>query len=149
LDRQRALLYSLAATVLFNVMAGVVTIAYANGSTIVETNPSSTRLLDEFGAFGILVRAVQVASVYSLAYLLSRAISSRSRILSAKRIYLFSFTFLITVLAAASFADLLGDLLVVAFGSNLLAGADRILAFGLAVAVPFASLQVARRWSLP
>lgn len=149
MDRQRALFYSLIVTVLFNMLAGVVTITHANGSTIVETNPSSTRLLDEFGALGILVRAVQVASVYSLAYLLSRAISSRRRILSAKRIYLFSFTFLISVLAAASFADFLGDVFVVAFGSDLLAGADRILAFGLAVAVPFASFQVARKWSLP
>jgi len=147
-NRFRALLYSLVLTVALNVLAGMATLAYANGSTIVETNPSNGYLLGELGAAALLVRAIEIAALYVLAYLLSRIISSDYRILSAKRIYLFAFTLLIVLLPAAALADFLGDVLVVAFASDLLSGTSRILAIGLVVAVPIAALQVARGWSL-
>jgi len=142
------LLYSLILTILLNVLAGLVTLAYANGNTIVETNPSNGYLLGELGAAALLVRAVEISALYVLAYLLSLIISSGYRILSAKRIYLFAFTLLIALLPAAALADLLGDVFVVAFASDLLAGIPRILAVGLAAAIPIAALQVARGWSL-
>jgi len=147
-NRLRALLCSLVLTVLLNVLAGLVTLAYANGSTIVETNPSNGLLLSELGAAALLVRAFEIAALYVLAYLLSRIISSGYRILSAKRIYLFAFTLLIVLLPVAALADFLGDVLVVAFASDLLSGTPRILAIGLAAAVPVAAVQVARGWSL-
>jgi len=148
-NRSRALLYSLVLTVVLDVFAGLVTLAYANGSTIVETNPSNGYLLGELGAAALLVRAVEICALYILAYFLSLIISSGYRILSAKRIYLFAFTLLIVLLPAAALADFLGDVLVVAFASDLLSGASKILAVGLAAAVPIAALQVARAWSLP
>lgn len=148
LNRTRAILYSLVLAVALNMLAGVITIAYANGSTIVETNPSSDHLLALFGFAGILVRGIEVATLYSLAYLLSLAISSRSRILSSKRIYLFSFCFFVSILPAASFADFLNDFLVVSAGSDLLAGIVRIFAFSLAVSLTFAGFQTARGWTL-
>ena len=149
MNRFRALLCSLVLTVAFNILAGLVTLAYANGSTIVETNPSNGYLLGELGAAALLVRAVEIAALYVLAYLLSRIISSGYRVLSAKRIYLFAFTLVVVLLPAAALADLLGDVLVVAFTSDLLAGAPRILAIGLAAAIPVAAIQVALGWSLP
>jgi hypothetical protein len=149
LNRTRAILYSLILAVVLNTLAGLVTIVYANGSTIVEMNPSSDYLLGLLGVAGILVRAVEIASLYSLAYLLSLALSSARRILSSKRIYLFSFAFLISILPAASFADLLNDVLVVSFASDLLAGILRIFAFGLVVSLTFAGVQTARGWTLP
>jgi hypothetical protein len=135
--------------VVLNMLAGLITVLYANGSTIVETNPSSDYLLGVLGVAGILVRGVEVASLYSLAYLLSLAIASKRPILSSKRIYLFSFSFLISILPAASFADFLNDILVVSAGSNLLAGVARIFSFGLAVSLVFAGAQTARGWTLP
>ena len=149
MNRFRALLCSLVLTVAFNILAGLVTLAYANGSTIVETNPSNGYLLSELGAAALLVRAFEIAALYVLAYLLSRIISSGYRVLSAKRIYLFAFTLLVVLLPAAALADFLGDVLVVAFTSDLLAGAPRILAIGLAAAIPVAAIQVALGWSLP
>jgi len=148
-NRFRALLCSLVLTVVLNLLAGLVTLAYANGSTIVETNPSNGYLLGELGAAALLVRAVEISALYVLAYFLSLIISSGYRILSAKRIYLFAFTLLIVLLPAAALADFLGDVLVVAFASDLLSGASKILVFGLAAAVPIAALQAARGWSLP
>ena len=148
MNRNRAALLSLALAVGLNVSAGIITAAYANGSTIVETNPSSDYLLGLFGVAGLLVRAVEVASLYSFAYLLSLAISSKRLILSSKRIYLFSFSFLISILPAASFADFLNDVLVVSFASDLLAGGVRIFAFGLTVSLVFAGVQTAKGWTL-
>ena len=130
-------------------LAGVLTLAYANGSTIIETNPSNSHLLMELGAGALIVRAVEISALYFLAYLVSLAISSGSRILGAKRIYLFTFSLLIALLPAAAFADLLGDVIVVSFASDLLAGTTKILIFGLGCAVPFAAVKVIRRWTLP
>ena len=149
MNRFRALLYSLVLTVVLNVLAGLVTLVYANGSTIIETNPSSGYLLGELGAAALLVRAVEISALYVIAYVLSIIISSGYRVLSAKRIYLFAFTLLIVLLPAAALADFLGDVLVVAFASDLLSGTSKILAIGLAAAIPIAALQVARGWSLP
>jgi len=148
-NRSRALLYSLVLTVVLNVLAGLVTLAYANGNTIVETNASNGYLLGELGAAALLVRAVEISALYVLAYVLSLIISSSYRVLSAKRIYLFAFALLIVLLPAAALADFLGDVFVVAFASDLLAGIPKILAISLAVAVPIAALQVVRGWSLP
>jgi hypothetical protein len=148
-NRDRALLYSLVLTIVMNGLAGLLTLAYANGSTIIETNPSNNYLLGELGAVTLLVRAVEIATFFPIAYLLSRAISSGYSILSAKRIYLFTFSLLIALLPAAAFADLLGDVLVVSLASDLLAGTERILALGLAIAIPFAGYQAARKWTLP
>jgi hypothetical protein len=142
------MVYSLILAVALNTLAGMITIAYANGSTIVEMNPSSDYLLGLLGAAGILVRGIEIASLYSLAYLLSLAIASRKRILSSKRIYLFSFAFLISILPVASFADFLNDLLVVTVGSDILAGIVRIFAVGLVVSVVYAGVQTARGWTL-
>jgi hypothetical protein len=149
LNRTRAMVYSLVLAVALNMVAGLITVAYANGSTIVETNPSSDYLLGLLGAAGVLVRGVEIASLYSLAYLLSLAIASKRPILSSKRIYLFSFSFLISILPAASFADFLNDVMVVSFDSDLLAGIVRIFAFGLIASLVFAGVQTARGWTLP
>ena len=148
MNRTRAIVYSLVLAVALNTLAGFITVAYANGSTIVETNPSSDYLLGLLGVAGILVRGIEIASLYSLAYLLSLAIASERRILSSKRIYLFSFSFLISILPAASFADFLNDTLVVSMGSDLLAGIVRIFAFGLVVSLTFSGIQTARGWTL-
>jgi len=148
LNRTRVMIYSLVLTVSLNTMAGIITLVYVNGTTIVEMNPSSDYLLGLLGVAGILVRGVEIASLYSLAYLLSLAIASTRRILSSKRIYLFSFSFLISVLPAASFADFLNDLLVVSVGSDLLAGIARIFALGLVVSLVLAGVQTARGWTL-
>ena len=148
MNRTRVMIYSLVLTVSLNTMAGIITLVYVNGTTIVEMNPSSDYLLGLLGVAGILVRGVEIASLYSLAYLLSLAIASTRRILSSKRIYLFSFSFLISVLPAASFADFLNDLLVVSVGSDLLAGIARIFALGLVVSLVLAGVQTARGWTL-
>jgi len=148
LNRTRALVLSLVLAVTLNMLAGVITIIYANGSTIVETNPSSDYLLGLLGVAGILVRGLEIASLYSLAYLLSAAIASKRPILSSKRIYLFSFCFLISILPASSFADFLNDVLVVSAGSDLLAGIVRIFGIGLVVSLVLAGVQTARGWTL-
>ena len=148
MNRTRATIYSLILAVVLNMLAGIITVVYSNGSTIVETNPSSDYLLGILGVAGVLVRGVEIASLYSLAYLLSLAISSKRRILSSKRIYLFSFSFLISILPAASFADFLNDVLVVSVGSDWLAGIVRIFTFGLVVSLTFAGIQTVRGWTL-
>ena len=148
MNRNRAVVYSILVTVILNMLAGIITVAYANGTTIVETNPASDYLLGLLGIVGILVRAAEIATLGALAYLLSLAISSKSRILSSKRIYLFSFAFLISILPSASFADLLNDVLVVSFESDLLAGIARIFGFALVVSLTFAGLQTVRGWTL-
>ena len=149
MSRNWAMVYSLILAVALNTLAGAITIAYANGSTIVEMNSSSDYLLGLLGPAGILVRGIEIASLYSLAYLLSRAIASERPILSSKRIYLFSFSFLISVLPAASFADFLNDVLVVSAGSDLLAGIPRIFTFAFVVSLVFAGIQTVRGWTLP
>jgi len=149
LSRPTAILYSLILAVLLNMLAGVVTVVYANGSSIVETNPSSGYLLGLLGVGGIFVRSLEIATLYSLAYLLSLAVSSKRSILNSKRIYLFSFALLISIIPVASFADLLNDVLVVALSSDLLAGAVRIYAIGLVASLGFAGFQTARGWTLP
>lgn len=149
MNRTRAIIYSLIFAVILNMLAGIITVLYANGSTIVETNPSSDYLLGILGVAGILVRGTEIATLYSLAYLLSLAIASERPILSSKRIYLFSFSFLISILPAASFADFFNDLLVVSAGSDVLAGIVRIFSFGLVVSLTFAGIQTARGWTLP
>ena len=148
MNRTRAMICSLVLAVALNTLAGVITLVYANGTTIVEMNPSSDYLLGLLGVAGILVRGVEIASLYSLAYLLSLAIGSAAPILSSKRIYLFSFSFLISILPAASFADFLNDVLVVSVGSNLLAGIVRIFSLGLVVSLVFSGIQTARGWTL-
>ena len=148
MNRRNALLVSLVLTLSFNILAGIITLAYRNGITIVETNPYSRYLLTDFGAGALVVRAVEIASLYPLAYLLTRAISSQSRLFSAKRIYLFTFSFMIGLLPAAAFGDLLGDVMVVSLGSDLLSGFERILLFGLGLSIPFAAAQVLRGWTL-
>ena len=148
MNRTSAIIYSLLLAVALNILAGVITLVYANGSTIVEMNPSSDYLLGLLGVAGILVRSIEIASLYSLAYLLSLAIASKRRILSSKRIYLFSFSFLISILPAASFADFLNDFLVVSVRSDLLAGIVPIFSFGLVVSLVFAGVQTARGWTL-
>ena len=149
MNRTRAIIYSLVLAVTLNTLAGVITLVYANGGTIVEMNPSSDYLLGLLGVAGILVRGIEVASLYSLAYLLSRAIGSRRAILSSKRIYLFSFSFLISILPAASLTDFVNDVLVVSVGSDLLAGIVRIFSVGLFVSIVFAGVQTSRGWTLP
>ena len=148
MNRARAIIYSLVLAVTLNTLAGLITLAYANGSTIVEMNPSSDYLLGLLGVAGILVRGLEIASLYSLAYLLSLAIASKRRILSSKRIYLFSFSLLVSIIPAASFADFLNDILVVSAGSDLLAGIARIFGFGLVVSVVISGVQTARGWTL-
>ena len=143
------MVYSLILAVALNTLAGAITISYANGSSIVEMNPSSDYLLGMLGPAGNLVRGIEIASLYSLAYLLSLAIASEKPILSSKRIYLFSFSFLISILPAASFADFLNDVLVVSAGSDLLAGILRGFAFALVVSLVFAGVQTVRGWTLP
>ena len=149
MNRSFAMAVSLILSLAFNALAGVITLAYRNGVTIIETNPANRVLLIDLGPGALLVRAVEIVSLYSLAYLLSLALSSRSRLLQAKRIYLFTFALLIGLIPAAAFADFLGDVMVVGMGSDLLSGFERILFFGLAIAVTFAAVQVSRRWTLP
>jgi hypothetical protein len=60
LDRRKALLLSLAVTVILNMLAGVLTIIYASGTTIVETNPLSSALLGEFGPGALLLHAILI-----------------------------------------------------------------------------------------
>ena len=142
-------MYSLILAVILNALAGAITVLYVNGTSIVEINPSSDYLLGLLGVAGILVRGIEVASLYSLAYLLSLAISSKRQILSSKRIYLFSFCLLISILPAASFADFFNDVLVVSLASDVLSGVLRIFIFGLFVSLVFAGVQTARGWTLP
>lgn len=109
LDRRKALLLSLTVTVIVNMLAGVLTIIYVNGITIVETNPLSSTLLGEFGPGALPLHAILIAFVYSLAYLVSRIISSTHWLFKSKGILLFAFSLMIAVLPAGAFVDLLTD----------------------------------------
>jgi hypothetical protein len=148
LDRRKALLLSLAVTVILNMLAGALTIAYANGTTIVETNPLSSALLAEFGLGALLLHAILIALVYPLAYLISRIISSTHWLFRSKRILLFTFSLMIAVLPTGAFVDLMSDLLVVSLASNILVGPQKIVGVALVCSVPFALIQVKRRWTL-
>jgi hypothetical protein len=149
LQRIGAILLSLALTVTFNAAAGILTFAHVNGSTIIETSSSSATLLAEFGLGAIVIRALEIATLYSLAYLLSAAVSSQLRVLSAKRIYLAAFSLLVALLPAASFFDMLNDILVVYSANDTLSGTGRITDLGLIVAAVVAGAVVARGWTLP
>jgi hypothetical protein len=147
--RPVALALSLTLTIVLNMLAGILTILAVNGSTIVETNPLSSALLQQLGSGTLLVHAVEIAGLYPTAYLLSRAISSgRSLFKDAKRIYLFTFALLIAVLPAGAFVDLLSDVLVVFWGFNVLVGPGRIVLVALVVATSFAAVQVSHGWPL-
>jgi len=147
-SRTRALVLSLIVTIILNSAAGVLTILFVNGTTVVETNPFSSILLQEVGAAAIGVHAVEIALVYPLAVAVSKIISSERRIFWPKRIYLFTFSLLIGVLPAGAAVDLLSDGLVLAFTYDGLVGPLKIVGLSLVFAVPFAALQVSRRWTL-
>jgi len=149
MNRAQALLVSLVLAVVFNMMAGILTLAFVNGTTIVETNPYSSVLLQEIGSAALLVHALEIATIYPLAFLLSRAVSSDRPLFRVKRIYLFTFSLLIGVLPAGAFVDFLSDVLVLVSKTDALVGPEKIVAVALAIAVPFASIQVQRRWTLP
>jgi hypothetical protein len=148
LDRRKALLLSLAMTVTLNMLAGALTITYANGTTVVETNPLSSALIGEFGPGALLLHAILIAFTYSFAYLLSRVISSAHWLFRSKRILLFAFSLMIAVIPAGAFVDFMSDTLVVSLASNVLAGAQRTVGVALLCSVPFALIQVKRRWTL-
>lgn len=148
LDRSKVILLSLSATVILNMLAGILTIAYANGTTIVETNPLSGALLEEFGPGTLLLHVILIALVYPLAYLVSRTISSTHRLFRSKRILLFAFSLMVAVLPMGALADFSSDVLVVSLASDILVGPQRMVAVALICAIPFALLQVRRRWTL-
>ena len=152
MNRTRAALASLILTVVLNMMAGILTLAYVNGTTIVETNRYTVILLQEIGAGTLLVHIAEIAVIYPLAYLVSRAITSERRLFSAfhaRPIYLFTFCLLIAILPAGAFVDLLSDVLVILWTLDILVGPARIVVFSLACAIPFAFFQTKRKWSLP
>jgi hypothetical protein len=148
LKRRDAILLSLSATVILNVLAGILTIVYVNGTTIVETNPLSGALLEAFGLGTLLLHAILIALLYSLAYLVSRTIASTHWLFRSKRILLFSFTLMIVVLPMGALADFFSDILVVFLASDILVGPLKMVAVALVFAVPLALLQVRRRWTL-
>jgi hypothetical protein len=148
LDRKKALLLSLAVTIVLNMLAGVLTIIYANGTTIVETNPLSSALLAEFGPSALLLHAILIALIYPFAYLISRIISSTYWLFRSKRILLFAFSLMIAFLPTGAFVDFMSDVLVVSAASNILVGSQKIVGVALVCSVPFALVQVKRRWTL-
>ena len=133
---------------ILNTLAGVLTIMYVNGTTIVETNPLSGTLLEEFGPSTLLLHANLIALVYPLAYLVSRTVSSTHWLFRSKRILLFAFSLMVAVLPVGALVDLTSDVLVVSLASDTLAGPQKTVAVALICAVPFALLQVKRRWTL-
>jgi uncharacterized membrane protein len=147
-DRTRAMFTSLTLTVVLNSAAGVLTILFANGTTIMETNPYSNALLQKFGPATLIVHALEVAIVYPLAEAVSRIIASKRPIFRVKRIYLFTFSLAISVLPAGAAIDLLSDFLVVAFTNDALVGSLKIVVLSLIIAVTFAARQVNRKWTL-
>jgi hypothetical protein len=131
--------------------AGILTLAYANGTTIIETNGYNAVLLQSIGAGTLLVHAAGIAILYPLAYLVSRAISSGRRLFSAfhaRPIYLFTFCLLIVILPVGALVDLFSDLIVVGWASDILVGPLKTVILSLALAIPFALFQTKRGWSL-
>lgn len=139
---------SLVVTVAANLAAGVLTLAYVNGTTIVETNPYSSVLLQDIGPATLLVHVFEIIILYPLAASVSMAISSPKPILRSKRIYLFTFSLLVSVLPAGASVDLLSDILVIALKTDALAGPQRIITLAFTFAVVFALVQARRRWTL-
>ena len=148
MSRNRAVLLSLVVTVALNTLAGMITIAYANGTTIVETNPVSGALLEAFGPGTLLLHAALIALVYPVAFLVSMTISSSHWLFRSKRILLFAFALIVGILPIGAFVDLLSDVLVVSFGTDVLVGPQKIAAAAVICAVPFALVQVRRGWTL-
>jgi len=142
------LLLSLIATVILNLLAGVLTIIYANGTTIVESNPLSSALLEELGPGALLLHVILIALIYPLAYLVSRIISSTHWLFKSKRILLFAFSLMLAVLPIGACVDLMSDVLVVSLASNALVGSQKIVGVALVCAIPFALINVKRRWTL-
>ena len=149
MERRDAILLSLGVTVILNTVAGVLTIAYVNGTTIVETNPLSGALLETFGPSTLILHAIPIVLVYPLAYLVSRAISSANPLFRSKRILLFAFALVVAFLPMGALVDLFSDVLVILFGSDTLVGPQKIVTVALVCAVPFAMTQVRRGWTLP
>jgi len=142
---------SLILTLAFNMAAGILTLVYANGTTIIETNGYNAVLLQSIGAGTLLVHAAGIAMMYPLAYLVSRAISSKRHLFSAfhaRPIYLFTFCLLIAILPVGAFVDLLSDFLVVGWASDILAGPVKTVILSLASAIPFALFLTRSGWSL-
>jgi fucose 4-O-acetylase-like acetyltransferase len=139
---------SLIFTVVLNSVAGVLTLLFANGTTIVETNPYSGVLLQELGPATLIVHALEILVVYSLAEAVSRILSSKRPIFRVKRIYLFTFSLAISVLLTGAAIDLLSDVLVVTFTYDGLVGSLKMVVLSLIIAVIFAARQVNRRWTL-
>gem|GEM_PF-700037 len=148
LDRREALLLSLVLTVILNIMAGALTIIYANGTTVVETNPLSSALIGVFGPGALLLHAILIALLCPFAYLLSRTISSTHWLFRSKRILLFAFSLMIAIIPAGAFVDFVSDALVVSVVSNILAGAPKTVGAAFLCSVPLALIQVKRRWTL-
>lgn len=148
-DRKRAVLYSLALTIAANVAAGVLTLAFVNGTTIVETNPYSAVLLQDIGPATLLVHVLEIAILYPLAVSISMAISSPMPILRrSKRIYLFTFSLLVSALPVGASVDLLSDILVISLKTDILAGPQKIITVAFLLAAVFAIAQVKRGWTL-
>lgn len=133
---------------ILNMLAGILTIVYMNGTTIVETNPLSGALLEEFGPSTLLLHATLIALVYPLAYLVSRTISSTHWVFRSKRILLSTFSLMVAFLPMGAFVDFSSDVLVVSLASDILAGPQKAVTVALVCAIPFALLQVKRRWTL-
>ena len=150
-SRNRSLIVSLASTLALNGAAGALTLLYRNGITIFEINRSSRDLLIDLGAGALLVRDLEIAAIYPVAYLVSIAIASSHPLLSSKRILTFAFFFMLFVLPIGAFVDLLNDLLVVFARSDILANAGKIVVISASCAVVLAALktQTARSASRP
>ena len=148
-NRTRAILVSFAATAAFNTIAGLLTLAYVNGTTIIETNQSSLLLLRYFGAGAILVHVVEIGLAYPLAYLVSKLISSKRRLFNSKRIYLYSFALMVFLLPVAAFIDMLNDVLVVLWSSNLVVGSEGLGTVAFVAASVVAAFLTMKGWTMP
>lgn len=148
LDRRKALLLSLTVTVILNALAGALTIVCANGTTIVETNSLSSALLEEFGPGALLLHAILIALLYSLAYLVSRTISSTHWLFRSKSILLFTYSLMIAFLPVGAFVDFTSDALVILLASNILVGPLKTVGAAFICSIPPALIQVKRRWTL-
>lgn len=148
LKRRDAILLSLSATVILNMLAGILTIIYVNGTTIVETNPLSGALLEAFGPSTLLLHAILIVLLYSLAFFVSRTIASTHWLFRSKGILLFTFALMIVVLPTGALTDFFSDILVVSLASDILVGPLKTVAVSLVFAVVIALLEVRRGWTL-
>jgi hypothetical protein len=147
-DRSVAMASSLVITLILNTLAGILTLGAANGTTIVETNPVSETFLRLLGPGVFAVHIVELTSLYSIAILISKAISSEKPIFSSKKIYLFAFSLFIAVFPVSALADVLNDVSVIFWTANGLVGPAQFAMVALLCAVPFAALQASRNWTL-